>query len=568
MNALHSLRRLIPVLLTAVFAVLVLAACDSSVGDFGDTNKDPTEPNNIDPELAFTTVQLGTAGSRYEVWRTNLIYQELIAQHIGTNLGYWVGDDYGLFSGYATSFFRASYNGGPNGAGWTAAIRNVEDLLADLRGEDGQVAPEDVNRMAATRIWRVLIYQRVTDTYGDIPYFEAAKGFLEGEFTPRYTPQDSIYFDMKNELQAAIDQFDESQPTYGSADLVYGGNIAQWKRFANSLQLRLALRIVKVDPSRAESWATEAINSGVMQSNSDIAYIEHQEGPSTGPVGFNTNANSEVYGFGVPRISQAMVDFMKSRDDPRLLAYGEQEASGSIKGWPNGYTSLTIDQHPSWTEESEYGDYLALNSALRSDDAPFFFQTYAEVEFMLAEAAARGWTSGSAESHYDNGVEAAMDYLSLYGEGASISSTEINDYLEQNPYNTGGSLSEKLEQINTQYWAATLLNGWEAWANWRRSGYPKLDPAPVDDPNAGAGSYTEGTIMRRLIYPSSEEDLNTKNYDDARSRQGITGQNMLSKPMWWDCGDLADQCNTSGLGPQADPEDPSNGPGDGPDGAL
>jgi hypothetical protein len=567
MNTLLSIRRLSSVLLTVAFALLVFTACDS-LGDFGDTNTDPTEASTINPDLEFSTVQLGTAGSRWEVWRTNLIYNELIVQHLGTNLGYWVGDDYGLSSGYASSFFEASYDGGVNGVGWLAAVKNVENLIARLQ-EDGEVPSQHVNRVAAARIWRVLIYQRITDTYGDIPYREAGKGYLEGEFTPRYTPQDSIYMDMKSELQAAIDQFDASQPTYGSADLVYGGDINKWKKFANSLQLRLALRIVKVNPSMAESWATEAINGGVMESNADMAYINHQSGPSTGPVGFNSNANSEVYAFGAPRISQAMVDFMQSRDDPRLLTYGAREVDGqvisdpdTIKGWPNGYTATTIDQHPSWT--GNYNQYLALNPALRDLDDPFFFQTYAEVEFMLAEAAARGWTGASAENHFEAGVRAAMNYLSLYGESANISSAEIDDYLAENPYNAGAPLADRLDQINTQYWAATLLNGFEAWANWRRSGYPELDPAPVDNPNQGAGSYTEGVIMRRLIYPPNEVSLNPESYEAARSRQGITDQNQLTKPMWWDCGDLADQCNTTGLGPQADPTDPSNGPGDAP----
>lgn len=568
MNTLLSSYRSLAAVLFVAFVLLAFTACDG-MGDFGNMNRDPTEASTIDPDLEFSTIQLGTAGSRWEIWRTNLIYNEVVVQHLGTNLGYWVGDDYGLSSGYASSFFRASYNGGVNGSSWLAAVKNVENLIHRMRGENGEVAQSDVNRLAAARIWRVLIYQRLTDTYGDIPYSEAGQGYINGEFTPRYTPQDSIYYDMHSELQAAIDQFDSSQPTFGSADLVYGGDIGQWKKFANSLQLRLALRIVKVNPGRAEQWATEAINGGVMESNADIAYIQHQSGPSTGPAGFNTNANSEVYAFGVPRLSQAMVDFMKERDDPRLLTYGAREVNGqvisdpdTVKGWPNGYTATTIDQHPSWT--GDYNDYLALRPAFRDLNDPIFFQTYAEVEFMRAEAAARGWTGESAEEHYEAGVRAAMNYLSLYGGETSISTSEIDAYLNQNPYLSSGSLSEQLDQINTQYWAATVLNGFEAWANWRRSGYPELDPAPVDNPQQGPGSFTEGVIMRRLIYPPSEESLNGENYTAARNRQEITDQNQLSAPMWWDCGALADQCQTVGLGPQANPTDPSNGPGDGP----
>lgn len=554
--------RRVTFVLVAMLTAVLLSSCDS-LGDFGDMNRDPTEANEISPDLEFTTVQVGTAGSRWEVWRTNLIYSELIIQHLATQLGYWFGGNYALSRAYASSMFDAAYAGGVNEQGWLASVKNVENLVNRLEGE-----AEQANRLAAARIWRVLIYQRLTDTYGDIPYVEAGQGYLSGEFMPRYTPQDSIYYDMYQELREAIDQFDASQPTYGNADLVFNGDINQWRRFANSLQLRLALRIVKVDPERAEQWAVEAINGGVMQSNSDMAYIDHQSGPATGPTGFNTNANSEVYGFGVPKLSQRIVDFMKEHDDPRLLVYGAVEVDGqvvenpeTVKGFPNGYTATTIEQHPSYT--GEYDDYLNLAPAFRDLDDPVFFQTYAEVEFMQAEAAARGWTGESAAAHYEAGVRAAMNYLSLYGEEVEIPASEIDQYLEENPYE-GGSLSNQLDQINTQYWAAILLNGYEAWANWRRSGYPQLDPAPVDDPEPAAGSYTEGVIPRRLTYPENELNLNTENYQAARSRQGITDQNMLTVPVWWDCGEIADECDLTGLGPQADPTHPSNGPGDGP----
>jgi hypothetical protein len=561
------MRRFTPVLCLALVVLVLLPSCDS-IGDFGDTNQDPTVANTLEPGLEFSTVQLGTVGARYDVWRTNLIYSELVIQHLGFNAGYWVGGQYGLIGSYASATFQTSYAGAP---AFLADVKNVENLINRLEGEEG-VAEEDVNRLAAARVWRVLIYQRLTDTYGDIPYFEAGRGFLEGEFTPRYTPQDSIYYDMHDELQAAVDQFDASQPTYGNADLVYDGDVEQWKRFANSLQLRLALRIVKVDPTRAEQWASEAIDGGVMQSNDDIAYVPQQDGPSGGSSGFNTNPNSEVYGFGVPRISQRMADFMKERSDPRLLTYGAREVGGqviadpdTIKGWPNGYTAANIDDHPSWT--GAYDQYLALHPALRDPDDPMFFQTYAEVEFMRAEAAARGWTGDDAASHYEDGVRAAMQYLSLYGSEASISGPEIDQYLEENPYLSSGSLSDQLDQINTQYWAAILLNGFEAWANWKRSGYPQLDPALVGSPEQAPGSFTDGVIMRRLIYPTSERGTNAENYEAARDRQNITNQNVLTAPVWWDCGALADQCDTSGLGPQADPESPTNGPGDGPEGA-
>lgn len=574
MNTFRYMRVLSSVLLIGL-AALLFASCDS-LSDFGDINTDPTAVSSIPPEYEFTTVQLATAGSRWETWRSNLIYSEVMVQHLATQLGYWAGNTYGLNTGYGSSFFDAAYYGGVNGQPWLASVKNVENLLHRL-----QESPEgNANRIAATRIWRVLVYQRLTDLYGAVPYFEAGQGYISGEFTPRYTPQDSIYYDLHDELRAAIGQFDASQETFGAADLVWGGDIDQWQRFANSLQLRLALRLIKVEPNRARQWFEEAANhpAGVMQSNDDMAYVMHQDGPSGGPAGFNTNANSEVYGFGVPRISKAIVDFMQERNDPRLLVYGAREEGGqviadpdTILGYPNGYTSATIDQWAGWQDDYEYDDFLALNPMFRDLDDPLFFQTYAEVEFMLAEGAVRGWNvPGTAAGHFEEGIRAAMTYLELYDPGASIAATAIDDYIAENPLT--GSPSEQLDQINTQYWAAILLHGYEGWANWRRSGYPQLDPAPVNlaDEYEEPQSYTNGYIPRRLPYPSDELNLNTANFEAARNSQGIVeGQpSVLLAPVWWDCGATAGQCNTNLLGPQANPENAFNGPGDGPPGAL
>ncbi len=514
----------------SVLAVLALflASCDG-LGEFGDTNIDPTQAAEIDAGFEFSTLQLGTSGSRYENWRGNLIYSECIVQHMATTLGYWAGNFYTYNSAYSAAFWDVQYYGGPNGSGWAASVKNSENLVAGLEGN-----AEQANLLAATKIWRVLVYQRLTDTYGDLPYFEAGQGFISGIYQPRYTPQDSIYFDMHAELQEAIALFDASKPTYGEADLVYEGDIAQWKKFANSLQLRLALRLVKVDQATAQQWAQEAIEGGVMTSNEDNVYILHQDGPSSGPAGWNTNPNSRVLTVvGEPAyLSDAFVGWMKETGDPRLSVLGaviKTDAEGNTdiitdpaqqKGLPNGYNSTEIQNHPSWT--GDINDYTRVNPVMRDLDDPNFFQSYAEVEFMLAEAQERwGLGTGTAASHYEAGVRAAMEMLALYG--ADISSAAIDQYLAENPYDP----ARALEQINTQYWAATFLNGYEAWANWKRSGYPALEPADAE----GA---TDGQIPRRLAYPLAEQNINGENYEEARQRQGITDATRLTTRVWWD----------------------------------
>ena len=514
--------------------LLVLVASCDAISDFGDTNTNPTQVSTVPPELEFSMVQLGAAGSQREMERGNLIYASAVVQHL--TRPFWVGNFYGRNDDHATSFWISAYSG--QGVLWRAQIKNVENLLARLRQMKEEGRRVD-NKIAAARIMRVLIFHRVTDMYGDTPYFEAARGFLEGEFTPAFDPQSEIYADMLKELDEAVRQFDPVQPTFADADFLYGGDILGWKKFANSLRLRLALRLVKVDPQRARDEAVAAINAdgGVMTSNADLARVPHQSGPSTGPAGVNTNANSEAFSNPV-FVTQTMVEWMRAHGDPRLRMYAAVITDEEVitdpdrqLGLPSGWTANVIDTHPSWPGNLVQG-YSRINPMLADLDDPLIFQTYAEVEFMLAEAAVRGWIPDDAEAHYNAGVRAAMQYLTLYdAEGAVVTDEEVDTYLAANPFVTGGTVSEKLEQINTQYWAAVFLNGIEAWANWRRSGFPLLEPAPVDDPNPHPNNETNGEIPRRLLYPEEEAILNAANFQEVLDRQG---PNTFMQRIWWD----------------------------------
>lgn len=530
--------------LTSVFALgllaLFLVSCDGGIGDFGDTNEDPTVPDNIEPANEFTSIQLGVAGSRYEMWRANLIYAECIVQHTARTAGYWQGNFYGFHRGYLGSLWNTRYAGGPNEAPWLAAIKSVENLIRRL--EDNE---ENANRIAAARIIRAFSYHRMTDAYGGIPYSEGASA-TEGVLKPHFTRQDSVYMDLGNELMGAADQLDASKPTYKGADLIFNGDVDKWRKFANSLLLRLALRQVKVDPSRAESWAQEAINGGVMAGPADDAVIPHQSGPSDG-LGYNTNANNEVMtGFGdTPKLSDTFVDWLKDGNDPRLSVLADQNASGSFVGLPNGFLADELANDPNLANDP--AEYSPVGSSLLDLSDPIFLQRSAEVQLMLAEAEVRwGITSKSAQEHYETGVRHAMQSLSKYGDGAEIPQSDIDQYVNNELESLTGNQAEDLKLINNQYWAATFLNGLEAWANWRRSGYPDFEPADEE-------GVTQGEPIRRYAYPLNEEQQNRDNYDEARDRQGISQGNELTARVWWDCGEVADQCNTSGLGPQADP---------------
>ncbi|MFW5955360.1 MAG: SusD/RagB family nutrient-binding outer membrane lipoprotein [Rhodothermales bacterium] len=533
MNRTHS--SFIAVLLTA--GLLLVSACDTG---FEEMNRNPTQANTISPDFLFTTAQLSTAGTRYEVWRANLIYASGMIQHLAHT--WWAGDKYTRVEDWLTAFWNINYNGvGDNNR---ATVLILRDLI-----ENNKDDPQQVNKVAAARIMLAYTFHRLTDVYGDIPYHEAGMGFLGDNVTPAYTPQDEIYADLLNELQESVASFDPAFPTYGSADLMYQGNIDQWRKFGNSLMLRVAMRLSKVDPAMAETWAQRAISGGLMESNADVAAVPHQTGPSIGPNGLNSNPVIDVFEVDQPKLTGTFVNWMKDRNDPRLPRLGAVYAGPAsprstpmvtndpeaMVGYPSGLNLTLAQDHPSWEAvqalEADYPEledvgelnrYVQPHRNINSTRAmPTLLLTYAEVEFMQAEAAVRGWHSGDPQTHYENGVRAAMQQLTIYSEDAEIPDAEIDAYLDENPYDA----SRAIDQINSQYWAATFLNGIEAWSNWRRSGYPELTPANAP------GNVTGGTIPRRLTYPNNEALLNEDNYQEAVARQG---PDEMTTRVWWD----------------------------------
>ena len=474
-------------------------------------NVNPTKPTQLDPSTKLTYIQLYTGGSSYVAY----LFWNMI--HLMPNVQHLNNTHYGPIFNYKEGHTHWLYE-----EQFGTTVKNVIDLEAQL------VASEDPNAavdLAIARIQRVLIFSRLTDAYGDIPYSEAGKGFLEGVRFPKYDKQSDIYADMLATLESSAAALSSGGAnSYGSADLYFGGDSSKWRKFANSLMLRLAMRMVNVDPSGAQAWATKAITGGVMESNDDIAYTQYEDspndgGPNVNPLTkcFTSRAQNQV------KISKTFMDWMKDRTDPRVsvlcsttsgdtdyaLQFG-QDINDPVRGDANSKPNVNI-----FGGNSTVGPFIVY-------DAPFFFQTYAEVEFMLAEAAERwGLAGGDVEAHYNAGVTAAMEYLSMYGHGVNITPTQINDYLIANPFVP----TEALKMINEQYWLATFGNGLETYSNWKRSGYPQLVPFDL------AATTTGGPIPRRFVYPGSEKLNNPDNVAAAIAQQG--GDDLLTR-MWWD----------------------------------
>ncbi|MDO1448571.1 SusD/RagB family nutrient-binding outer membrane lipoprotein [Rhodocytophaga aerolata] len=503
-------------------------SCDKG---FEEMNTNPNAVTEPVIESMFSTNILRTSGTDFESHRTNLIYAGAMIQHFASTTTYWSGDKYLFNDQYSGAFYVRAY---PD------QVKEIEQIIAEVQDN-----PEQINHYAITRIWRVFIYHRITDLYGDVPYSEAGKGYINQVYSPKYDKQSEIYPDMLQELEEAALALDATKASFGAADFIYNGDTAKWKKFAYSLMLRLGMRLTKVDPALAESYVKKAIAGGVMQSNDDLAKVPHTDGPediNRNMVGRQLITQeidaANLKGKANSKLSKTLVDFLKNNNDPRLpviatLWQGNADESKLAtstapalqKGLPNGYDATSIRTLiPTWGVTDSLPLYSEPNiHTVASSEAPTILQSYAEVELLLAEAALRGWESGSVVDHYNKGVTAAIQHMNLY-PGVTIDAAATTAYLTAHPF-VGGSMEQQMEQIHTQYWVATFLNSYEGYANWRRTGYPALTPTNYP------GNETGGVIPRRLIYPQSEASVNSTQYNAAVQQQG---PDLFLTRVWWD----------------------------------
>ena len=498
------------ILITCLTLGFFFASCDFDKG-FEEMNVNPNSAAQVGVATKITKLQVDISGARYENWRNSFIYNSTIVQHHAEN-NWWAGDTYNRNDDWSFAQWNQAYNN---------MVKGAQDIIKQLE-TDGDTG----THMGMARIMRVFIFHRVTDLYGDIPYSEAGKGYTDGILTPKYDSQELVYMDMLKELEEAVAQI-SGDGALGSADVIFGGSAAKWKAFGNSMMLRLAMRLTQADATTAEAWAVKAIAAGTMTSNDHIASVKHGDG-STG----NRNGHGEV--FLADQGSRISTSFMSRMvNDPRktrlfMRQSDKSQAAADLMGMKNGlkndpYTSLDGVSIPA---AGDTGVYAMAATELQSLTAPMVLQTYAEVEFLKAEAAIRGWISSSDKTHYEAGVSAAMKMLDgIYGT-TPISDVDISAYLAgDGAYKTGGSVAERWEQVMDQYWIATYFNEYEAYSNWRRSGFPTI--TATRHPN----SYTNGQFMVRMIYPTSESGNNAANYAAAVANQGA---DEYTTPLWWD----------------------------------
>ena len=544
---------------------------DCSDAYMEDVNTDDSKASTIDPNAQLTTALLQTYGD-FSLMDTYRSYITGFTQYYagGWNVSNYAGAVYPKDS-EMTYVWKRYYSIG---------IKNLVDAIH--RSENMP------NTNAALRIHRAYMMAVLSDIYGDIPCTEAGMSYINGNANPKYDTQEEVYDFIFSELKACAAQLDKGTDLISGDVTSLGGDAAAWKRYANTLRLRYAMRISDVAPEKARIEFESALNAdgGIISSAEDDAYVKYIDAPFTlydgaNDLDFRANALGEmIYGQDPESpsfVCSTLFNYMKKMNDPRLyriarcyihttrsqtdtsgnfdvtdevIDWGERGGTGIVpcnvgdawwSDWVNGPTNNEIPTLESLVKLYPDKGYDKNNYPARmlrptiaiafcDADCPGILITSAEVEFLLAEAASKDWdVPDDAESYYEAGIRASMQMLNNYYDIVSkISDAEIDEYIAANPL--GDNVREA---INTQAWILHLTNPSEGWANLRRSDYPALAdrtllPVRGDFPHEDPNMQTPV----RLRYPLLEAKYNSVNYKEAVERIG--GNDNWHTRIWWD----------------------------------
>lgn len=508
------MKKLINKYKSAVCIALTSTLLASCTKDFQEINTDPESSTTIQPAYVFTKAQ-------YDGAKNNLILLLGTMQYTTS-----FNDVAGFGSKYVSSQSQQSMAQFSN-----AYYQEINELALVINAVKND--PEQVNLLASARIWRAYCFSRITDLYGDIPYTGAAQGYTNSNYKPAYDPQRSIYLDMLKELDESASGLNAAKATFGQADLIYAGNTVKWKKFAYSLMLRLGMRLTKVDATLAETWVKKAIAGGVITDDADIAKINYMSAGqdiNKNPIALSlynsdyikADGNSNPEG---GKYQNTFITYMKNNKDPRLGILSVVYVNGVAD------TSMAIQKGMPATLSAKPTDFVTYSepnqkTVLALGGAKLIYTT-AETNFLLAEAVLRGWyTGGTATTLYESGIRAAMKQWAIIAPSDGIiSDLQINTYIKYHPLNTTGTFDAQMQQIYTEYWLAAFPDAQEAFASYRRTGYPALVPVNY------VGNATGGRIFRRMLYPLSEQNLNRASLDAAIARQGA--DDFMTR-IWWD----------------------------------
>ena len=563
---------------------LVMALCLMTVGaamtscsddTFSRINTDETKVSELDPNAQLTTSLLQTYGD-FSLMDTYRNYITGFTQHFA---GGWNVTNYAGSNFAEDDISRRIWD-----RYYEISIKNLVDAIHN--------SEEKANLNAALRIHRVYLLAVLADTYGDIPASEAGLGYISGISTPKYDTVEDLYGWFFTELDACEKQLGTGIDAISGDVTSLGGETGKWKKYANALRMRYAMRISDVNPQKAQEEFEKAVAAGAITSAADDVYIKYADSPYTYYDGandydFRTNALGEIlYGQDATSptfVSSTLYYQLKNTNDPRLYricrhyynikrsqvkpdseenidltdemldyfdrtAIGEEPCNPGAAWYSDWMNVAATSEFPTLQKKADMdannydnSDFRAramrpcLNIDFEMPSCPGDLMSYAEVEFLLAEAKTKGWNvNGDAESHYEAGVRASMEMLNnYYLTSNKISEDEINEFIANNKLGDNPK-----ETINTQAWILHMMNPSEAWANMRRSDYPAiLDRSRLGIFTNGF-TYTDSdmSMPTRLRYPELEGQYNSVNYKAAIERMGGT-DNWHSK-LYWDKSDV------------------------------
>ena len=496
-------------------SIVLLNACDHG---FDELNTSKTGALAIDPVYQLNNVVLninatGFAGGGF------LIYDlGIVQQIVSPNSGVLTGANFNQDNRNATQSVWQGY--------YRNCVRNTVDIILKTKDD-----PARANLYNMTRILQAYVFMVLTDEYGDIPYKASGKGYLEMDLFPEYDSQQEIYTDIIAELTVASAALDPAGKIE-TADVLYGGNIDQWRKFGYSLLLRAGMRLSKVDPAQAQQIVSAIPLASLILTNADNAVVRHDGNYQNGmAVTLNGTEAANFY------LTAPFVDYLKNSNDPRLVSIAiryKGASSGAAQttdkgttnvadqiGMPMGYDNSSIGAVATGLGLASFYDFSQVDRRrVMKLTAPYFMVTAAQTNLLLAEARSRGWiTTGSAATYFETGVRQSMAQMVLFDAGSAVPSAAIDSYIANHPFDPANAL----EQINTQYWVVSFPGGPEVFANYRRTGFPVLTPNPYPG--------REVDFIRRLTYPVSEGSVNSANVAIAIDRMG---PDALNTRVWWD----------------------------------
>jgi hypothetical protein len=469
-----------------ILLIALLLGTTISCEDFEGWNVDTKNPAEVPASFLMTSAER-TIFLRMTSPNVNYNIFKMFAQH-------WTATTY---------TDEANYDLRQRDVSGTFFVYMYRDVLSDLDEAKKLILDTPIsgdfseamknNQLAIVELLQVFTYHVIVDTFGDVPYTEALQG--ADNLLPKYDDDAAIYTDLFARIDAAKAKL-TSGASFGGSDLIYGGNVANWKKFANSLKLRMAVRISDFDKPMATTKAAEAIADGVFTSAADNATLAFEGGPpNANPIWTDLveSGRSDIIA------ANTFVDIIVPLNDPRTTIFLDDNIV-PYEGGPYG-------------ANNPYSDFTHLGDVFHEADLEGVIMSYEEVEFLQAEAIERGLITGDAEMHYNAAVTASIKYW-------GGTQTQADTYLAQPSvaYATAGENWK--ETIGTQKWIALFGKGFEAWSSWRLLDYPAMNIA----------DESELPVPRRYLYGNDDAQINGTNYDAASAAMG--GDALDSRVFW------------------------------------